>query len=363
MVSLEHSPHHRHVSAPSGMLGGAQGSACRRLNSATRYRASNRRDLMWTIGKEARISCNMAAHMCRYGRDAGDTGRMNTGVPSVPTEEEWVALGFHSVSGLAEGWQSRVFTAEGAAGSLVVKLTEAHLVDRQVLEHKATLVEDLARLDTSVVAPVLVCGSLVHPFGEWLVTATPFIDGNRLEESNTAHNELLGASLAGLHRSMREVPAVDIPRVAALRSDAGHWGLPAESDQLLHGDFSTSNVILSGAGVRIFDFDDCGYGPIEYDVAMSIYMVAFDSWIKDGSIATVQAFRSAFVSGYSQSSDRTLEAASIDSLIDTRVMALKRWAANPSTAPIGIRNAPAEWIETLDRFVREWFSTDGEAHA
>jgi hypothetical protein len=44
-------------------------------------------------------------------------------------------------------------------------------------------------------------------------------------------------------------------------------------------------------------------------------------------------------------------------------MALQRWAANPSEAPIGIRNSPAEWIETLGRFVREWFSEDGETHA
>lgn len=288
---------------------------------------------------------------------------MNGDVPSVPTEEDWVALGFHGVTELGRGWQSRVFAAEGAAGSLAVKLTQACLVDRQVLEQKAALVDDLARLDASVVSHVPVCGRLVCPFGEWLVTATSLIDGDQPEESNPVHSELLGASLAGLHRSMREVPAVDIPRVAALRSDAGHWGLSAESDQLLHGDFNTSNLILRGAGIRIFDFDDCGYGPIEFDVANSIYMVGFDSWAKDGSMATFRAFRSAFVAGYSRSSERTLEDASIDSLIDARVMALRRWAANPSTAPIGIRNSPAEWIETLERFVREWFSEDGEAHA
>lgn len=288
---------------------------------------------------------------------------MNTDVPSVPTEEEWVALGFHGVIELGGGWQSRVFAAEGAAGSLAVKVTQAHLVDRRVLERKATLVDDLARLDASVVAPVPVCGSLVYPFGEWLVTATSLIDGDRLAEPNAAQSELLGVSLAGLHRSMREVPAVDIPRVAALRSDAGHWRLSAESDQLLHGDFNTSNLILTSKGIRIFDFDDCGYGPIEFDVANSIYMVGFDSWAKEGSMATFRVFRSAFVDGYARSSDRTLEDALVDSLIDTRVVALRRWTANPSAAPIGIRNSPAEWIEILERFVRDWFSEDGEEHA
>jgi Ser/Thr protein kinase RdoA (MazF antagonist) len=128
---------------------------------------------------------------------------------------------------------------------------------------------------------------------------------------------------------------------------------------LLHGDFSTSNLILTGSGVRIFDFDDCGYGPVEFDVANSIYMVAFDSWTKDDSLATIGAFRSAFVDGYARSAGRSLDNAMIDSLIDMRVMALQQWATNPATAPIGIRNSPPEWIETLKRFVREWFQVDG----
>jgi Ser/Thr protein kinase RdoA (MazF antagonist) len=288
---------------------------------------------------------------------------MNTDVPSVPTEEDWVALGFHGVTELGGGWQSRVFAGEGTTGSLAIKFTQAHLADVRVMEQRAALVTGLARLDASVVAPVPVCGSLVHSFREWLVTATSFIDGDRLEESNTAHSELLGESLAGLHRSMREAPAVDMPRVAALSSDAGHWGRSAESDQLLHGDFNASNLVLTDAGIRIFDFDDCGYGPIEFDVANAIYMVGFDLWVTEGSMATLGAFRSAFLAGYSRSSDRTFEDAIIDSLLDSRVMALRRWAANPSAAPMGIRNAPAEWIETLERFVQEWFNEDGGAQA
>jgi Ser/Thr protein kinase RdoA (MazF antagonist) len=287
---------------------------------------------------------------------------MKNDVPSVPTREEWVALGFHGVVELGGGWQSRVFAAEGAAGSLAVKLTQAHLVDRQMLEQKATVVEDLARMDASVVAPVPVRGSLVHPFRGWLVTATSLIDGDRPEASNAADCDLLGRSLAGLHRLMRRVPSVNIPRVVALRSDMGHQGLTAGSDQLLHGDFNTSNLVLTDSGIRIFDFDDCGYGPIEFDVANSIYMAGFDSWAKDGSMATFETFRTAFVAGYARLSDRSLDDALIDLLIEMRVVSLGRWAANPSTAPIGIRNSPAAWIETLDRFVREWFSQDGEAH-
>jgi len=301
--------------------------------------------------------------VCRCVRASDDTGRMNTDVPDVPTDEEWVALGFHSVTELGGGWQSRVYAAESSAGPLAVKLTQAHLVDRNMLEKTTVLVGDLARLDASVVAPVPVYGTLVYPFGEWLVTATSLVDGDRVEESDVAHVELLGASLAGLHRSMRKLPAVDLPRVAALRSGAGQWKFSAEPDQLLHGDFNASNLILTATGIRIFDFDDCGYGPVEFDVANSIYMAGFDSWTKEGSMTAFAVFRSAFVSGYSRSADRTLDDAIIDSLIDVRVMALQRWAANPSTAPTGIRNSSAEWIETLERFAREWFRDDSETPA
>jgi len=283
---------------------------------------------------------------------------MNTDAPAGPTEEDWATLGFHDVTELGGGWQSRVFAVSGPGGAVAVKLTQARLVDRQVFERKMALVADLARIDTSVVASVSVCGSTVYPFREWLVTAADLVDGNRPDESNSAHGELLGASLAGLHRSMRELPTVDIPRVAALTSETRRRWDDAKSDQLLHGDFNVSNVILTDAGIRIFDFDDCGYGPIEFDVANSLYMVLFDSWTRERSTTTFQRFRSAFVGEYSRSADRTLDDDIIDSLIDLRVMALQRWVANPSEAPIGIRNSPAEWIETLGQFVREWFSGD-----
>ena len=297
--------------------------------------------------------------MCHYAGASGDTGRMPADAPTAPTDEQWHDLGFSAVTELDGGWQSRVFAVRDGRGSLAVKLTQADLVDRHELEHKTALVDDLARLDHSVVPPAPVCGSLVYPFGDWLVTATQLIVGDRLDASSDAHCGLLGAALAELHRSMRRLPTVDIPTVAALRSDIGERWDSAESAQLLHGDFSTSNLILTGTGIRIFDFDDCGYGPVEFDVANSIYMVAFDSWTNDDSLATVRAFRSAVVDGYARSARRSLDTEKVDSLIDMRVMALQQWATNPATAPIGIRNSPPEWIETLRRFAGEWLQADG----
>jgi len=270
------------------------------------------------------------------------------------TRDEWTGLGFHDVAELGGGRQSRVFAARCAGESFAVKLTQARLVDGEVLMRKATLIDDLARLDAAVVGPVPVRGSLVHPLGEWLVTATRLIEGNQLDQSDAAHGEVLGESLAGLHRSMRELPTVDLPRVAALETDtSGRWDSTG-SDQLLHGDFAASNLIQAPDGIRILDFDDCGYGPVEFDIANSLYMVMFDSWVNDRSHAQYQEFRAAFVGGYATFTGQAPDDGTIDSMIEVRVTALQRWAANPSEAPIGIRNSPSEWIDALNRFVQAW---------
>jgi hypothetical protein len=160
----------------------------------------------------------------------------------------------------------------------VVKLTQAHLVDRDVLRRKATLIEHLARLDAAVVGPVPVQGSPVRSLGEWLVP--------------------------GLHQSMRDLPTVDIPRAASLEVDTSRRWDSTDSDQLLHGDFAASNLLQTPDGIRIFDFDDCGYGPVEFDIANSLYMVMFDSWVNDRSDARYQEFKAYFVNGYTRSTGR-----------------------------------------------------------
>lgn len=275
------------------------------------------------------------------------------------TDDEWADLGFHDVAELGGGWQSHTFSVTGGEDTLVVKLTKADLVDRRVLECKTAMVAHLAQVEPLAVGPVRVCGSLVHHHGEWLVTATQHVAGERLDQSVAAHGAVLGASLAGLHASMAQLPAVPLPRVAALATEAGGQWASEESDQLLHGDFATSNVILTTDGVRVVDFDDCGYGPVEYDIANSLYMVMFDSWVNGRPYAQNQEFRAAFTSAYAEAAGTEIAASDIDSLIRVRVVALKRWASNPATAPIGIRISPPEWIATLRRFVDEWETWTG----
>jgi len=117
------------------------------------------------------------------------------------------------------------------------------------------------------------------------------------------------------------------------------------SHQLLHGDFNSSNVRLTSTGVWVFDFDDAGLGPVEFDIANALYMVLLDSSTNDGSTASYDTFRGAFVAGYARTADRSVDDSFLNSLIDMRVRALDYWITHPGDAPIGIRTSSVEWMD------------------
>ena len=73
--------------------------------------------------------------------------------------------------------------------------------------------------------------------------------------------------------------------------------------KLLHGDFSDQNLIRSSDGLRIVDFDECGLGPIEYDLANSLYMVSFDA-DRTGRPERLERFRHPFLEGYAATAGR-----------------------------------------------------------
>ena len=250
---------------------------------------------------------------------------------------------------LHAGKQSRVFDAALDGARVAVKLTDARLVDRPVVVARLAAVNALGARHSDVVPPIRIDGAMVQSIGGWLMTATAFVDGNQLDASAGDDAKLLGRSLARLHEAMRQLEPFEIPPVAALVATgqlAGRSGW-----QLLHGDFSTQNVIVTPTGLRVFDFDDCGYGPIEYDIANSLYMVLFDSDVMNHP-DSYEAFRPAFLEGYSDGSGGVLDEAAIDEMIGIRIQALGRWLENLTTAPIGIRNSSPDWLATLASFVR-----------
>ena len=239
----------------------------------------------------------------------------------------------------------------------MVKLTDRSLADPRVLAERMQAVEAGARALPFVVPPMRINGQLIQTIGGWFMTATPFVDGDRLDITKPAGAYRLGESLAQLHEVLAGLPAYDIPPVAALdapvaNTDRSRW-------QLLHGDFSDQNVIETPAGLQILDFDDCGYGPVEYDLANSLYMVLFDSEVSDRR-ESYETFRPAFVEGYADAAQARLVDSALDRLIEARINALGRWLDDLSTAPIGIRTSSPEWLRTLQSFVRSHGSTGRE---
>jgi len=265
----------------------------------------------------------------------------------LPAPQEWVRLGVTIDRELHAGKQSRVFAATLDGRRVAVKLTDGRLADRAELVERMLMVEALAAEIEAVVAPLRIDDELVHAVSGWLVTATPFVDGRQADVAVAGDARLLGRTLAGLHRGLARLPMLELPPVAALRvdhdTDRNRW-------QLLHGDFSDQNVIVTSAVLRVFDFDDCGYGPFVHDLAQSLYMVLFDAHVNANS-ARYEAFRPLFLEGYADAAGTAVDQAVVDSFIGARIAALGRWLDDLATAPIGIRTSSPEWRTTLRVFV------------
>lgn len=257
---------------------------------------------------------------------------------------------------LAGGHQSRVFetTADPDGRRMIVKVVDASLVDRGVHAARVETVAALARTGPHVCRPLPVNGQLVAEIDlggdrRGLVTGTEHAGGRPVLAGRRDDARRMGETLATLHRSLRNLGPRDLPLVAPLRVVPDDLSGP---HQLLHGDFSAGNVRERDGLLRVFDFDDCGYGPASFDVANALYMVLFDDMTGDAS-APYRPFEESFLSGYAAVAGDAPDDDELAHLIDLRVAALDAWLDDLVTAPIGIRTASPEWHGTLRSFVDE----------
>ena len=220
--------------------------------------------------------------------NGGDTEVMSIEPLALPTAHDWLRYGVADTIELHAGKQSRVFAVRVSGVDLAVKLTDGRLADGAVLGRRMEVVESLASRHHRVVCPRRFDGRLINAVSGWLMTSTEMVVGDHVDASRPETADAMGEALAYLHAQMAELPAQELPAVAAL---VGVERDPAWSEpQLLHGDFSDQNLILTTDGLCVFDFDDCGYGPIEYDLANSLYMVLFDAHV-NGRVDKYNSFR------------------------------------------------------------------------
>lgn len=263
-----------------------------------------------------------------------------------PGSDVWSRLGLTLEAELHPGHQSRVFRAASRVGPLIVKLTDGRRGD----EAHGQRVEILARLsevNQDVVGPVQLGSDLVSQVGDWLIVCYPYAEGSMPDIQSYGDVAMMATTLAALHDSLASITDIDVPPVAALRgADEVHLA----SGQLIHGDFADANLLATTAGLRIIDFDDCGYGSIQFEVGNSLYMVLFDAWLTNDP-DRYGRFRAWFVDSYQASASLNLDELNLNKAIQVRIDALRRWLDTPADAPIGIRTASAEWRQRLRSFL------------
>jgi Ser/Thr protein kinase RdoA (MazF antagonist) len=270
--------------------------------------------------------------------------------------------GATSVVELSGGHQSRVFVADRPDGRVVVKVRRQADVDRAAVTARMAVVADLAAVDPQVCGPVPLGGVLVTELEDdgdaYVVTCCEHVDGPAPDPANPVDAALMGRALARLHRSMASLDPQPLPLVAALRTVRPDWDGPS---QLLHGDFNAGNLRVVAGGCRIFDFDDCGYGPPVFDVANALLMVEFDD-VTGGRSGAYASFEESFLAGYQGAAFAVVDTDELHAFVDLRVDALEHWLDHPDTAPAGIRHSSPAWHSTLRGFVsdhRRWRHADG----
>jgi Ser/Thr protein kinase RdoA (MazF antagonist) len=250
-------------------------------------------------------------------------------------------LGATACQELKGGHQARVFRVSPAQGETIIAKVLADGIEQTELECRVGVIASLSEFAPQVCRPLPVRGRLVNQIA---ATAGP--------AWLTCYEDAGSHALAQLHAAMRRLPQTNLPVVGALR--AAGWECAADDPpQLLHGDFNASNLRECAGHIRVFDFDDCGYGPTVFDVANALFMVLFDATV-GGRVDTYETFASEFVAAYDEAAGYALRGDALKAHIDGRVATLKMWLDNDDLAPAGIRNASPAWRGVLRGFVSDY---------
>jgi Ser/Thr protein kinase RdoA (MazF antagonist) len=232
-----------------------------------------------------------------------------------------------------------------------VKLTDSRLVD-QTYRRRVEITSLLAEMDDSIVGPLTTNGGVVAELGQWLAVVHPFVAGTAPDVDDEGDVRRMATTMARLHHTLDQLGPVDLPALAALTAAEGSTDSSGFGRrQVLHGDFSSANLLFSKRHAWVFDFDDCGYGPIEFEVGNTLYMMLFDAAMSS-QMERYERFRAWFLDEYRSASSQSVPDELVDKSIGLRVQALGRWIDRPEAAPIGIRTATPAWRDSLRAFVQ-----------
>ena len=220
----------------------------------------------------------------------------------LPRLAEWQQFGVRVIRELPGHGQSSTIIGELARQPVVVRLTEARLVNlaKELIRHD--MLARLAKTEPMVVSPIRYRGGTIHQLGMWSAVIFPFIYGAAPNLRDRGDVTTMGRALAALHRSMARLPDFSLPSVAAPQA----FALAGDDRQLIHGAFSSGSVLLHDGQPRVLGFAGSGYGTVDLEIATTLRL------IQSGAdpmrhIGEFEHFCSWFLDAYCSASGRSFD--------------------------------------------------------
>ena len=206
-------------------------------------------------------------------------------------------------------YENRVYQLGSPQGSLVLKFYRPERWTDEQIAEEHELAADLAAAELPVAAPVRVDGRTLFVYREFRFAAFPWMRGRAPELDATDARQLLGRSLARVHRigalrPFRSRPRVgiqrlgiaaceqvlasellpevlrdkyiDVSEVLLERIDTAWQGAQPLREIRIHGDCHLGNLLWNEQGPAFVDLDDCAMGPRIQDLWMMLAGSAAD---------------------------------------------------------------------------------------
>jgi Ser/Thr protein kinase RdoA (MazF antagonist) len=226
-----------------------------------------------------------------------------------------------------------VVTADGvpqARSCVLYRWVEGRFVDEQLTEgHLARVGAFTARLHVHGAAFVPPPGFRRGAVDHVTTVGRTQDDGLSAEVAGRAA-DVVGALRPDGGRLVRAV----VERARTARAEIGRG---PDAYGLIHADLHQENYLFHRGRVRAIDFDDCGYGPFVYDLAVTLSELT--------RRAGYPALRAAMLAGYR--TVRSLPAGHerfIDTFIALRHLQLTMWAVEHRTEPM-FRDSWRRWLD------------------
>lgn len=142
--------------------------------------------------------------------------------------------------------------------------------------------------------------------------------------------------------------AVLVRLVADLDRRLGAWGMGGDRFGLIHADLRLANLMTDGAGLRVIDFDDCGFGWWLFDFAAAVSFIEDDPRLPALAAGWAEGYRRVTPLG-------AAEEAMLPVMVLARRLQLTAWlasrAGNDTAAALGGAGFTARTVALAEAYL------------